>query len=101
MNFKSLPKEYRDTESGEVYGRLVTTGHEPFDYKGKTVMVRKCYYQCVSADGYPGDFTTTESDTLWLALLVEACLNRGMKLSAFNRWQVGNYKRYKFNRKRG
>jgi hypothetical protein len=95
MRLQHIPKQAIDG-NGEVFGILVFQGHEPLEFQGKTLEVRRLYYEGV---GYMKEsFTTTESDTLWLAYVVEAWLNAGGKLSQLSRMLVGNYKRYKFHR---
>lgn len=96
MRFKDLPKEIKNLD-GEVSGILQYGGQrEEFEHRGKKVMVKRLYYKGVGVmEGQ--DFTTCDSDTLWLAYFAEAWIQQGGKLTELKNW-AGLYKNYKFNR---
>ena len=94
MRRKDVPKEIRNLD-GSLAGTLIFEGFEEFEYKGKKLKVPACYYK--GPDGF--DFTTCESDTLWLCLLYDAYVRAGGKLREMSKYAVSAYKKFKFRRK--
>lgn len=97
MRLKDIPKTIFNMD-GSVAGTLVYEGYESFEFKGKTLNVRKLYYAREQSSGH--EFTTGESDELWLAYVYDAYIRAGGKLKDLSKYAVGTYKRFKFRRKR-
>jgi hypothetical protein len=103
MRRKDVPKEIRNLD-GSLAGTLVSKGFEEFEFKGKTLKVPACYYKgegdYAEAEGREQfNFTTSQSDTLWLCLLYDAYMRAGGKLRDLSKYAVSAYKKYKFRRK--
>ena len=100
MRLKEVPKKLFTTD-GQIYATLVYEGFEPFEYKGRTLQVRRCYYiGDLYGDGRQEQFTTTESDTLWLCFVYDAFIRSGGKMKEMGKYAISSYKRFKFNHKR-
>ena len=97
MRLKDIPKTIYNMD-GTIAGTLVYEGYEPFEYKGKTLNVRKLHYEREPGSGR--EFTTGQSDDLWLAYVYDAYIRAGGKLRDLGKYAVGSYKRFKFRRKR-
>lgn len=98
MRLKDIPKTILNMD-GSVAGTLVYEGYEPFEFKGKTLNIRKLYYKRDLSGGHEYEFTTGESDELWLCLVYDAYIRSGGKLRDLSKGAVSAYKKYKFRRK--